>query len=166
MPEIITNDDAHYAFDIVKAICTKVGPGLPGSSQERERAAYIKKELESRLDARLLNFETVAHPEIAILTSDVGRVKNSPEMVKSVVAAAERAGVPYKVTTYPFGGGASDAGSFSQAGLKATTLLPFKMPQQIVAFFHQKRDGPEILTIDPLLNVLKLALEWVRNGGD
>jgi len=68
------------------------------------------------------------------------------------------------VKSYPVGGGGSDAGSFSQAGLKATTLLPFKVPQQIVAFYHQKWDRPEILTIDPLLNVLKLALEWVRNG--
>jgi hypothetical protein len=136
--------------------------GLRGSRR------YVERHLDElkRLDARLLNFETVAHPKIAILTTDVGSVKNSPEMVKSVVAAAERAGVPYKGTTYPFGGGASDAGSFSQAGLKATTLLPFKMPQQIVAFFHQKRDRPEILTIDPLFNVLKLALEWVRNGGE
>jgi hypothetical protein len=36
------------------------------------------------------------------------------------------------------------------------------VPQQIVAFYHQKRDGPEILTIEPLLNVLKLTFEWVR----
>jgi hypothetical protein len=120
-----------------------------------------------RLDVRLLNFETVAHPEIAILTSDVnGTVKNSPEMVKSVVEAAERAGVPFKVKPYPLGGGGSDAGSFSQAGLKATTLLPFKVPQQMVAFYHQKWDGPEILTIEPLLNVLKLTFEWVCNGGE
>jgi hypothetical protein len=86
--------------------------------------------------------------------------------VKSVASAAERAGVPYKVKSYPVGGGGSDAGSFSQAGLKAATLLPFKVPQQIVAFYHQKYDGPEILTIEPLLNVLKLAFEWVHNGGD
>jgi putative aminopeptidase FrvX len=119
-----------------------------------------------RLDARLLNFETVAHPEITILTTDVnGTVKNSPEMVKSVVAAAARAGVPYKVASATLGVG-TDAAPFSWAGLKATTLLPFKVPQQMVAFYHQKWDGPEILTIDPLLNVLKLALEWVRNGGD
>jgi len=51
MPEIITNNDAHYAYDIVKAICTEVGPGSPGSPQERERAAIIKKELESHLGA-------------------------------------------------------------------------------------------------------------------
>lgn len=51
MPEIITNADAQYAFDIVKTICTEVGPGLPGTSQERERAAIIKKELESHLVA-------------------------------------------------------------------------------------------------------------------
>ena len=45
MPEIITNDDALYAYDIVKTICTKVGPGLPGSAQERKRADIIKKEM-------------------------------------------------------------------------------------------------------------------------
>jgi aminopeptidase YwaD len=133
--------------------------GLRGS---RRYVAHHLDELK-RLDARLLNFETVAHPEIGVLTSDVnGTVKNSPEMVKSVVAAAERAGVPYKVKSAFLGEG-SDAGSFSQAGLKATTLLPFKMPQQWVAFYHQKWDGPEILTIEPLLNVLKLTFEWVRS---
>jgi Peptidase family M28 len=133
--------------------------GLRGSRR------YVARHLDElkRLDARLLNFETVAHPEIGVLTSDVnGTVKNSPEMVKSVVAAAERAGVPYKVKSAFLGEG-SDAGSFSQAGLKATTLLPFKMPQQWVAFYHQKWDGPEILTIEPLLNVLKLTFEWVRS---
>jgi Zn-dependent M28 family amino/carboxypeptidase len=136
--------------------------GLRGSRR------YVERHLEElkRLDARLLNFETVAHPEIAILASDVnGTVKNSPEMVKSVVAAAERAGVPYKVKSAFLGVG-SDAGSFSQAGLKATTLLPFLMPQQMVAFYHQKLDGPEVLTIEPLLNVLKLTLEWMRCGGE
>lgn len=137
--------------------------GLRGSRR------YVARHLEElkRLDARLLNFETVAHSEIAILTSDVnGTVKNSPEMVKSVIRAAAYAGVPYKVKPFPIGGGGSDAGSFSQAGLKAATLLPFKIPQQIVAFYHQKWDDPAILTIEPLLNVLKLTFEWVRNGGE
>ena len=137
--------------------------GLRGSRR------YVERHLDKlrRLDARLLNFETVAHPEIAILTSDVnGTVKHSPEMVQSVVAAAGRAGVPYKVKPGQVGTGGSDAASFSQAGLKATTLMPFKMPQQMVAFYHQKWDRPEVLTMEPLLNVLKLALEWVRHGGE
>jgi len=69
----------------------------------------------------------IAHPEITILTSDVhGTVKNSPEMVNSVVAAAKRAGVPYRVQP-AFLGTAGDAGPFSRAGLKATTLNPFKV---------------------------------------
>jgi len=135
--------------------------GLRGSRRYVERH---QDELVS-MDTRLLNYETVAHPEIAITTSDVNGVKNSPEMVKSVVAAAEKAGVPYKVKPYPAGGGGSDAGRFSQAGIKALTLLPFKVPQQIVAFYHQKWDGSEVLTIEPLLNVLKLTLEWVRSAG-
>lgn len=128
---------------------------------------YVQRHFDElkRLDARLLNYETIAHPEIAILTSETnGTVKNSPEMVASVVAAAQRAGIPYKVQPATLGTG-SDAGPFSRAGLKATTLLGFKV-QQMVAFYHQKWDSPEILTIEPLLNVLKLTFEWVRNRGE
>ena len=51
MAAIITSTDAHYALDLVKKICAEVGPGLPGSSQERARAMIIKKELESHLGA-------------------------------------------------------------------------------------------------------------------
>jgi aminopeptidase YwaD len=136
--------------------------GLRGSRR------YVERHLEElkRLDVRVLNYEVVAHPEIAILETDVSGVKNDPEMVKSVVAAAERARVPYRANTNPTSGGGSDAGPFSQAGLKAATLQPMKMPHQMLAFYHQKWDRPEVLTIEPLLNVLKLTLEWVRCGGE
>jgi hypothetical protein len=128
---------------------------------------YVARHLDElkRLDTRLLNYETIAHPEPMVLTSETnGTVKNSPEMVESVVAAAERAGVPYKLQSATLGTG-SDAGPFSRAGLKATTLVGFRMKQQ-VAFYHQKWDTPEVLTMEPLLNVLKLTFEWVRNGGE
>jgi hypothetical protein len=126
---------------------------------------YVKRHLDElkRLEARLLNYETIAHAEVAILTSETnGSVKNSPEMVSSVVAAAQRAGVPYKVQPATLGTG-SDAGPFSRLGIQATTLLGFKV-QQMVAFYHQERDTPDVLSIEPLLNVLKLTLEWVRRG--
>ena len=89
--------------------------GLRGSRR------YVARHLDElkRLDTRVLNFEMVAHPEITILSSEVnGTVKNSPEMVNSVVAAAVRAGVPYKVSSASIGAG-TDAAPFSQAGLKA-----------------------------------------------
>ncbi len=136
--------------------------GLRGSRR------YVERHLDElkRLDARLLNFEMVAYPEITVLTSDAnGTVKNSPLMVQSVIAAAERAGVPFKVRPATLGTG-TDASPFSQAGLRAATLLPFKSPQQMVAFYHQKWDGPEVLTIESLHNVLKVAFEWVRYGGE
>ena len=31
MPEIISEDDARYALDLVQAICTQVGPGMPAA---------------------------------------------------------------------------------------------------------------------------------------
>lgn len=136
--------------------------GLRGSRRYVERH---REELK-RLDARLLNLEIVADTEIGILTSEInGSVKNSPDMVKSVVAAAVRTGVPYK-TKPALLGEAGDAGPFSRAGFKATTLLCFRMPEQMLAFYHQKRDRPEVLTLEPLSNVLKVGLEWIKSGGE
>ena len=136
--------------------------GLRGSRR------YVERHLEElrRLQTRVLNFETVVHPEITVLTSDAnGTLKNDAEMVKCTVAAADRAGVPYNVRPAVLGV-ASDAAPFTRSGLMATTLLPFKVPQQLVAFYHQERDTPDVLTMEPLLNVLKLTLEWVRAGGE
>lgn len=135
--------------------------GLRGSRR------YVERHLEELKcqDARVLNLEVITHPEILILTTDVTGVKNAPEMVTSATAAAQRAGVPYKVNSNPTSGGGSDAGSFSLAGIKALTLIPFKMPEQMLAFYNQKWDGPEVLTTEPLLNVLKLTFEWIRIGG-
>jgi hypothetical protein len=136
--------------------------GLRGSKR------YVKRHLDEliRMDARLLNLETVAYPEITILTSELnGIVKNSPKMIKSLTSAALRAGVPYRTKPFPIGGGASDACSFSRAGIKAAALLPFKVPQQMTAFYHQKWDTPKNLTMEPLSNVLKLVHEWVLSSG-
>lgn len=134
--------------------------GLRGSLR------YVRRHREElqQMDARLLNFETIVHPEIAILTSEAnGIIKNSTEMVNSLVAAAQRAGIPYRLQPATLGT-SNDAGRFSRVGLKACTLLGFNT-QQMVAFYHQDRDKPEILTIEPLLNVLKITREWIQNGG-
>ena len=69
MAETVTHEDAQYALDIVRAICTEVGPGLPGTPQERERAAIIKKELESRLGAGNVTVEEFTFAPAAFLRS-------------------------------------------------------------------------------------------------
>jgi hypothetical protein len=135
--------------------------GLRGSRR------YVKRHMDElkRLDVRLLNYEILAYPVISILSSDVnGTVKNSPEMVESVIAAAQRAGVPYKLQGAAIGVGGASA-PFSRAGLKALTLQAFKTPEQQFAFYHQDRDTPEVLTLEPLLSVLKLTIEWIKENG-
>jgi hypothetical protein len=49
MPAIMTEADARYAVDLVETICSEVGPGRPGSAQERQRAAIIGRELARHL---------------------------------------------------------------------------------------------------------------------
>ena len=44
--EIVTEGDARDALDLVSRICREVGPGVPGSPQERKRAEIIRRELE------------------------------------------------------------------------------------------------------------------------
>jgi hypothetical protein len=136
--------------------------GLRGSRR------YVERHMEElkRLDARLLNFEVIADPQLNILATDVTGVRNDPAMVQSLVDAAVRAGVPFQAKSNPTGGGGSDAGAFTEAGLKAATVQPMTMPEQMFAFYHQRHDAPDVLTIEPLLNVLKLSLEWVRNCGE
>lgn len=148
--------------------CTEIRFITFGSEEAGVRGSrrYVQRHLEElqRMDVRLLNFETIVDPEIAILTSEVnGTVKNSPAMVNSLIAAAQRAGVPYRLQPAMLGT-SNDAGRFSRAGLKAATLLGFST-HQMVTFYHQERDTPEILTIEPLMNVLKLTYQWVLKGG-
>jgi aminopeptidase YwaD len=136
--------------------------GLRGSRR------YVKAHLDElkALDARQLNYEIIAYPEIAIMVADVnGTLIYSPEMVSGAVAAALRAGIPYKIGSGGIGAG-SDAAPFTWAGLKSITLLGFKTPQQQLAFYHQDRDTPDVLSIEPLLNALKLTLEWVKAKGE
>ena len=137
--------------------------GLRGSRR------YVARHLDElkRLDARLLNFEMVAYPEITILTSDVnGTVKNSPEMVKTRGrSGGARRGPLQGEARHP---GRRDRRRPPSAGpaSRPRHCSLSRCPQQMVAFYHQKWDRPEVLTIEPLLNVLKLTLEWVRNGGE
>jgi hypothetical protein len=104
MPESITNSDAQYAFDIVKTICTEVGPGLPGSSQERERAAILRKELVSHLGAGNVAVEeftlapAAALPSVtvnavllliaALLNLSIGRLAGISTWLTSIAALA------------------------------------------------------------------------------
>jgi hypothetical protein len=42
----VTGADADYMFGVIKKICTEVGPGIPCSPQEEQRAMILKEEME------------------------------------------------------------------------------------------------------------------------
>ena len=136
--------------------------GVRGSRRYVARHAGELK----RLAARVLNFETIARPELLILTGEAnGAVKVSPEMVQSVAAAAQRAGIPHKVTP-PWMGAGGDAAPFAQAGLPGLTVIGMKMPEDMIAFYHQKWDRPEVVCMDGMRHAVALAVEWIRCGGE
>ena len=136
--------------------------GLRGSRR------YVERHLDElrKLDTHVLDLEMIAHPTIGILRSDRnGLVLHAPATVASAVAAAQRAHVPYEVRSAYLGVG-TDAASFSDAGLAATTLMPFDAPRQLVELYHQPADRPEALDPVALHNALAVAAEWVHARGD
>lgn len=48
--EHVREEDGEYAYQLVKKICTEVGPGCPCTPQERARAMIVKNELETIVD--------------------------------------------------------------------------------------------------------------------
>lgn len=133
--------------------------GMRGARRyvERHRAELLEK------DAMLFNIETVMDTTVNIMRSDCnGLCRNSPEMVQTLVDAAERAGVRYRVRSMPFGGAGSDAYPFSEAGIQAACVLPVRYPGQMIQFYHQELDNFDILSLEPFEVTLKLAVEWTR----
>jgi hypothetical protein len=127
---------------------------------------YVKRHLGElkEKNAEVCNFEVVADPVVTILTSDCnGFVRNSLEVVEGLAAAARAAGVPHRVRPFPFGGAGTDACAFSEAGIKASCLLPVVYPRHLIRFYHQPADNWDVLTPEPLVNALKVSLEWVRS---
>ncbi len=43
----VKDEDVDFAYDLIKNICEKVGPGVPASPQERERGEIVKNSMES-----------------------------------------------------------------------------------------------------------------------
>ncbi len=68
----VSTQDAQYALDLVKRICAEIGPGLPGSPQERERAEMIKKALESHVGPENVNIEEFTFAPDALLSTYPG----------------------------------------------------------------------------------------------
>ncbi len=51
MVDFLKDDDARYAHDFIKSVCTEIGPGCPCSPQERKRAMRAKEEMEKTADS-------------------------------------------------------------------------------------------------------------------
>ncbi len=115
-------------------------------------------------DAICFNIDTVSDPFITIYTSDSnGFCKHSQEVVHRIAQAAISAEVQYRTAPFPFGGGGTDAFPFSKAGMKAATINAMKVPAQMVQFYHQEWDNYDKLNLDGVLNVLKIAVEFLRS---
>ncbi len=133
--------------------------GMRGS---RRYVARHLGELKAK-DAICFNIDTISDSYITIFTSDSnGLCKHSPEIVQKMTQAAHAAGVPHRAAPFPFGGGGTDAFPFSKSGIKAASINAMKVPAQMVAFYHQEWDTFDKLNLDGVLNVLKIAVEFIK----
>jgi hypothetical protein len=69
LSEGVTEADAQYAKDLVSRICREVGPGVPGSRQERQRAEIIRRELAQHLGEKNVLVEEFVFAPAACLSA-------------------------------------------------------------------------------------------------
>jgi Peptidase family M28 len=114
-------------------------------------------------DATVINVESIYDPEIEIFTGDRnGTMKNSPEVVRRLAEAAERARVPGRIAPFPFAGGGTDALPFREKGIKAACLFSMKVPSQMMQFYHQPSDTYDKVNPAALENAVRIAVEFIR----
>ncbi len=69
MSDLVLMEDAEYVLRLVKKICTEVGPGCPGSLQERTRGMAFKHELDDGEKVKMLRGELLVRASTAAPTS-------------------------------------------------------------------------------------------------
>lgn len=139
-----------------------------GSEEAGVRGAkrYVEaheQELKSK-ETLLVNFDTLVEPELTLFKSDCnGIVRNRQDALAEVSEAAQRAGVPFKMANFPFGGGGTDTIPFSEKGIKAVTFYSMKVPSQMVQFYHQEFDTPDKVNPEAFENALKVCVEILKH---
>jgi hypothetical protein len=131
----------------------------------RGSRAYVKQHLQElkSSDSYFLNFETLYNPEISIFKSDRnGTLPHDQGFVKLVAEAAKKAGVPFRIEPFAFGGGGTDCIPFSENKIKSSCLFGMRIPVDMVNFYHQSYDNYDIINEDALKNAAKVGIETVR----
>ncbi len=131
----------------------------------RGSRAYVRAHADELAGAEveMINFETIFDPKIVIFRGDRnGTMRNSRHLVRRLEEAARRAGVPFAVKPFPFGGGGTDAIPFREKGINAACLFGMKIPADMVRFYHQPSDDYGLVNTEALGNAARIALEYLR----
>lgn len=154
-PELVSD---HTEIRIVSFGCEEAGC--------RGSLRYVQahhEELQQH-DIACVNFESLCDPTIWIFRTDRNHtLKYSETLVEEMALAAQQANVPFTVKPFPFGGGGTDGLRFAEAGIPATTLYALRVPEDMVALYHQEFDTPDKINPETLENALKIAVEFLRN---
>jgi hypothetical protein len=154
-PELVAD---HTEIRIISFGCEEAG--CRGSL----RYVQAHREELQQHDTACVNFESLCDPTIWIFRTDRNStVKYPPQFVDEMVAAAQQSGVPFIVKPFPFGGGGTDGLRFAEAGIPSTTLYALRVPEDMVALYHQEFDTYDKINNETLANALKIAVEFLRN---
>ncbi|GAB4306551.1 MAG: hypothetical protein Kow0069_03430 [Promethearchaeota archaeon] len=132
--------------------------GTRGS--KRYVAAHLE-ELEAG-SAACCNFDTLATERISIFTTDRNStLRLDRALAEELGAAAEAAGVSHSVQPFPVFGGGTDALSFAERGIRATTLYAMELPGDMTAWYHQPADDLSQVNRNALRNALRVVVQWL-----
>jgi len=151
---------------------TEIGILFTGSEEIgiRGAKAFVNKHAKEMNDVptAIVNLETLRDIKyLSILRRDINAtIKNDHDIERLILKACEN--LSYDVSLDVVEVGATDAAAFSQAGMKATTLVA--MAHQLENYYHTRRDTWDNMNPEVMSNVLDICIEttWLfdKNGFD
>lgn len=134
-------------------------PGLRGSyAYVTQHINELKKE-----KAELLNFDGLLHPDkICLLSHEINMaVSHEKISIRKMQKSMSKAGL--KPLTGILTVGATDAASFSHAGISAISVIALPL-HRLDATYHTRRDNLDCLIPETLEKARRIALDYIRSA--
>lgn len=134
--------------------------GLRGSRR------YVKKHLSelTSIPTYVVNIDSIYNADlIKFVNLDINStIRLSDKMVSDLQDVASKLNYPTEVVAVPPGGGATDAASFAQKGIEATTILamPLDLVRNVVAY-HTQNDTIDSIEPEAVARVLNIIYNYI-----
>ncbi|MHA1270613.1 MAG: M28 family metallopeptidase [Candidatus Helarchaeota archaeon] len=122
---------------------------------------FVRDHINQIKNATLINFESIAKIDLIKVIKKEQTAKLSLELCNEIMEISNNLNIKCKIGTLFFGTGGTDAASFANSGIKATTIIA--QPIGPVYYYHTRWDTIDVIQKETLSKVLSLSLNYIKH---